>query len=104
VVTQMEIELFPMPDLFAGWLVWAHGRGQPSPPPHRGATMGFDMPDKVTSTARSRRTHHSQRVHGRELVIVDAALLTTEHPGSDLLEPLRDLDPEFDTFAAFPQL
>jgi hypothetical protein len=41
-------------------------------------------------------------VRGRQLVVVEAAYLGAEGSGAELLRPLRDLAPEFDTFAAVP--
>jgi hypothetical protein len=41
-------------------------------------------------------------LRGRQLVVVEAAFLGDEETGRELLRPLRDLEPELDTFATVP--
>ena len=43
-----------------------------------------------------------ERLRGRSFVLVEAACLATEAEGLELLRPLRDLEPEIDTFAMLP--
>jgi hypothetical protein len=65
-----------------------------------------DLPDTVTSTARLMRFPPNpdvpDAVRGRELVLIEAAMLCDPGTGDRLLRPLRGLRPHLDTFAAAP--
>ena len=101
VVTELEIALYPVVEAYAGWLIW---------PMHRSAdVLGAwaawtrSAPDDVTSIGRLLQIppfpELPDALRGRQLVAVEAAYLGDEASGRELLEPLRALEPEIDTFA-----
>jgi hypothetical protein len=104
VVTELELELFPVPELYAGVLFW---------PQERAAEVleawyawAANLPDEMTSMGRLLNVPPLEEipepVRGRSFVMVEAAWLGDEAGGSDLLAPLRELQPEMDTFAMIP--
>ena len=64
------------------------------------------VPDEVTSVGRLLQVPPlpdiPEPLRGRRLVVVEAAMLMDEDEASTLLEPLRKLGPEMDTFATIP--
>jgi FAD/FMN-containing dehydrogenase len=104
VVTELEFTLHPVADLYAGWLVW--------PLAQAGSVLAAwldwlaDIPETVTSTFRLMRYPPipalPDAVRGRDLLLVEAAILGDDETGDRLLRPLRALRPELDTFAAAP--
>ena len=65
-----------------------------------------DAPEEVTSVGRMLQIppipEMPEPLRGRQVVVVEAAFLGTEDEGRELLRPLRDLEPELDTFATVP--
>jgi hypothetical protein len=65
-----------------------------------------DAPEEVTSVGRMLQIppipEMPEPLRGRQVVVVEAAFLGTEEDGRELLRPLRDLEPELDTFATVP--
>ncbi len=65
-----------------------------------------DVPETVTSVGRLLRIppfpELPEPIRGRAFVVVEAAYLGDEASGAELLRPLRDLDPELDTFSTIP--
>ena len=104
VVTAIEFALYPVEQLYAGWLIWPWERA-----PEvigRWADWIHDVPDTITSLARILRLPPApfipEPLRGRDLVVVEAAYLGEEQRGTELLRPLRELTPELDTFATIP--
>jgi FAD/FMN-containing dehydrogenase len=104
VVTSIELELFDVPDVYAGWLAWPMYRAREIL--SEWSRWVATLPDEVTSVARLIRVPDMpaipDSVRGSDLLVIDAAMLTPEPAGSTLLEPIRRLAPEIDTFAPVP--
>lgn len=104
VVTEVELALYPVAEVFAGWLIWPMERA--------GEVLGAwaewteDAPEEVTSIGRLLQIppipEMPELLRGRQVVVVEAAYLGDEASGRALLRPLLELDPELDTFAVGP--
>ncbi|TDD72001.1 FAD-binding oxidoreductase [Jiangella aurantiaca] len=104
VVTALEFRLYPIPTAYAGMLVfdWTHAaRVLP-----RWAEWAVAAPDAVTTSFRILQLppfpEIPEPVRGRQLVVINGAVLADEARAVAILEPLRDLGPELDTFATVP--
>jgi FAD binding domain/Berberine and berberine like len=104
VVTALEFELYPVPELYAGMLAWPWERS--AEVLHAWREWVADLPDEMSTWARVLQLPPlptiPEVVRGRQLVIVEAAYLGTPGAGIEVLGPLRDLGPELDTFAPVP--
>jgi FAD/FMN-containing dehydrogenase len=104
VVTALEFELYPVPDLYAGMLAWPWERT--AEVLHAWGEWVSGLPTEMSTWARVLQVPPlpdvPEPVRGRQLVVVEAAYLGDEGSGGDLLQPLRDLAPELDTFASVP--
>jgi UDP-N-acetylenolpyruvoylglucosamine reductase len=104
VVTEVEIALYPVSELYAGWLIWPAERAQEV----LGAWAEWtrEAPEEVTSVGRLLQIppipEMPEPLRGRQLVVVEAAYLGDESRGRELLAPLRELGPEIDTFGMIP--
>ena len=104
VVTEVEIALYPVSELYAGWLVWPAERAEEV----LGAWAEWtrEAPEEVTSVGRVLPIppipEMPEPLRGRQLVVVEAAYLGGESRGRELLAPLRELGPEIDTFGMIP--
>jgi FAD/FMN-containing dehydrogenase len=104
IVTELQIALYPVSEVYAGWLIWPVDRAAEV----LGAWAEWtqDAPDEVTSVGRLLQIppipEMPEPLRGRQFVVVEATLLGTEDAGRELLRPLRDLGPELDTFATVP--
>jgi FAD/FMN-containing dehydrogenase len=100
IVTAMEIALHPVPDLYAGAMFWPIERS--SEVLHAWREWTQTAPDAVTSSARILRLPPlpdiPEFLRGREFVTIDAAVLGTRAYGAEVVQALRDLGPEIDTF------
>ena len=104
VVTAIEFALYPVSELYAGWLIWDIE--------HAGEVLRAwsewtkTLPDEVTSIGRILQLPPipdiPEPLRGRRLVVVEAAILSAAGERDALLEPLRALAPEMDTFAVIP--
>ena len=104
VVTEVEIALYPVTEVYAGWLVWPMERAA--------AVLGTwaawtrDLPEEVTSVGRLLQLppipEIPELLRGRQVAVVEAAYLGGEAAGRALLQPLLALEPELDTFATVP--
>jgi FAD/FMN-containing dehydrogenase len=101
VVTALELELFPVRELYAGVLFWPQERAPEVLEAWRAWTEG--APEEMSSLGRLLNVppleHIPEPVRGRSFVVVEAAWLGDEASGSQQLAVLRGLDPEMDTFA-----
>jgi FAD/FMN-containing dehydrogenase len=106
VVTALEFRLYPVEELYAGWLVWPWERSQEVI--ERWVEWTGTTPDEVTSMVRIMQLPPIDEVpeflRGRQIVVVSAAFLGSQADGESLLEPLRALEPEIDTFATIEPL
>ena len=104
VVTELELELFPVRELYAGVLFWPQERAAEVLPAWRAWTAG--VPEEMTSLGRLLNVPPLEEipepVRGRSFVVVEAAWLGDEAGGSEQLTPLRELGPEMDTFGMIP--
>ena len=104
VVTAIEFKLFPVEQVFAGWLIWPWEESE------RVLTAWRDWtettPDEITSVGRILQLPPIEIIpeplRGRNLVVVEIAYLGDEESGRGLLQPLLELEPEMSTLATMP--
>lgn len=104
VVVALEIALLPYADVVAGMLLWDRER---SPEVLRAwAAWTREVPDSVTTSLRVLSFPPLPELppflSGRQLVIIDGAVLEDDDRAAELLAPLRALEPEMDTFGRIP--
>jgi FAD/FMN-containing dehydrogenase/enamine deaminase RidA (YjgF/YER057c/UK114 family) len=104
IVVAMEIALLPYADVYAGMLLWDRER---APEVVRAwAAWTRTTPDSVTTSLRVMSFPPLPELppflSGRQLVIVDGAVLEDDDRAAELLAPLRALSPEMDTFGRIP--
>ena len=100
-VTAIELELFPVAEIYAGALFWPIGRA--------GEILNAwrewveTAPDECESLGRMLQLPDVPflpvHVRGRSFVLVEAAFIGTADEGAALVQRLRDLGPEIDTVA-----
>lgn len=104
VVTALELELFPIRELYGGVLFWPQERAAEVLEAWREWAAG--VPDEMTSLGRLLNVppleELPEALRGRSFVVVEAAWLGDEADGSEQLTALRELGPEIDTFAMMP--
>jgi FAD/FMN-containing dehydrogenase len=108
VVTAIEFRLFPLTQVYAGWLAWdwRHAHSVLD----AWAEWTRTTPDEVTTSARILQLpplpELPEPIRGRQLVVIDGAILGDAGTAAGLLQPLRGLRPELDTFGpmALPDL
>jgi FAD/FMN-containing dehydrogenase len=104
VVTAMEIALYPVPELYAGAMWWPWERA--SEVMHAWREWTRTVPDEVTSSARIMQIPPIPEIpeflRGRNFVTIDAAILGNRAFGAEIVQALRDLEPEIDTFDMVP--
>lgn len=104
IVTAFEFALYPLETVYAGRMVWdiehadrvvrAWARWAPTAPDEVTTSMRIlNLPDAPEVPA---------PVRGRPVVCLDGAALGAEAAASNLIAPLRALQPEVDTFASVP--
>ena len=103
-VTALEFTLYPIADAYAGMLVW--DRAQVDAVVREWARWSASAPDEATTSLRVMSfppmPELPEFIRGRQLVIIDGAMLADDATAESLLEPLRALAPEMDTFARVP--
>jgi FAD binding domain/Berberine and berberine like len=103
-VTSLEFELFPVPELYAGMFVWPWERT--SDVFHAWREWISGQPDEISGCVRVLRLPPIDLIpepfRGRDLAVVEAAYLGDQASGSELVQPLRELGPEMDTFQMVP--
>ncbi len=104
VVTALEFGLLPVTDVYGGMLLWDREHA-----PEVLATWAAwtrDLPDSVTTAIRVMSFPPLPELppflSGRQLVVVDGAVLESDERAVEILAPLRALAPEMDTFARMP--
>ncbi len=104
VVTALEFDLFPVTEVYAGMLLFPWERS--AEVLHAWNELLPSLPDELTSLARILQVPDMpevpEMVRGGKFAGVEAAFLGTEEEGAKLLEPLRALGPDIDTFAMVP--
>ena len=104
VVTALEFGLLPLTDVYAGMLLWDRER---APEVVRAwAAWTREVPDSVTTAIRVMSLPPLPELppflRGRQLVVIDGAVLESDERAAELLAPLRGLSPEVDTFGRMP--
>jgi FAD/FMN-containing dehydrogenase len=104
IVTALEFELLPIPEVFAGALFFpAERAGEVFGAWHE---LTATAPDEVTSLARIMNfpplPDVPEPLRGGSFAIVEAVALLPEAEATGLLAPLRGLGPAMDTFAVQP--
>ena len=104
IVTALEFGLLPIADAYAGMLLWPGDRA--ADVAHAWAEWSRTVPDSVTTAFRVMSFPPLPELppflSGRQLVVVDGALLESDERAAELLAPLQALEPEMDTFARVP--
>lgn len=100
VITSVEIELHDVGRPYAGLMLWDIDRADEVL--RAWAAWCETAPESVTTSFRIMRfpemPHLPPFLNGRAVVILDGAVIGTEEEARPLLEPLRALAPELDTF------
>jgi FAD/FMN-containing dehydrogenase len=104
VVTAIEFRLYPITDVYAGMLLWDRER---APEVVRAwAQWSATAPDEVTTSLRVMSfppiPELPEFLRGRQLVVIDGAVLADDTTAEPVLAPLRALGPEMDTFSRVP--
>jgi FAD/FMN-containing dehydrogenase len=101
ILTALEVELYSIPDIYAGVLFFPWERS--SEVLHAWLEWTATVPEEVTSVGRILQFPPLEEIpeplRGAKFAIVEAVYMGDEASGSDLLKPLRDLGPAMDTFA-----
>jgi hypothetical protein len=102
VVTAIELELYPTPELYAGAMFWPVERAGEVLRAWRDWTV--TVPNEVTSVGRILHfppfPDIPEPMRGKSFAIVEAVFVGSEDEGKALVAPLRALEPAMDTFAA----
>ncbi len=103
-VTAIELELFPVAEIYAGVLFWPIERATEILNAWR--EWIETVPDACGSIGRMLQLPDApflpDHVRGRSFVLVEVAFIGATSDGAALLQPLRDLGPEMDTVAMMP--
>ena len=104
VVVAMEIGLYPVEELVAGMLIWPWERS--TDVLTRYVEWAENAPKTVSASARMLQIPPlpdiPEELRGRQIVVIDGAVLGTEDEANAILAPLRELGPEIDTFGTVP--
>jgi hypothetical protein len=104
VVTALEMQLYPVRELYAGDLFFPIQRT--AEVLHAWREWTTSAPDDVTSIAHILRLpplpELPEALRGRAFAIVEAAYVGDAGSGAELIQPLRRLGPDMDTFAMIP--
>ncbi|MBI5104404.1 MAG: FAD-binding oxidoreductase [Solirubrobacterales bacterium] len=104
VVTAIEVQLHPVPELYAGWLVFPAERTAEVFTAWRAWTD--TVPEEVTSTVRYLQLPPipdiPEPMRGARIAVVEAAILASPERGAELIAPIRELGPIMDSFDAMP--
>ncbi|WP_275693220.1 FAD-binding protein [Nocardioides sp. TF02-7] len=104
VVVAVEIALLPYADVVAGMLLWDRERAPEVLPAWLAWTRS--APESATTSLRVMSFPPLPELPpflaGRDVVVVDGAVLEDDDRAAELLAPLRALAPEIDTFGRVP--
>src|SRR6185437_7397635 len=104
IVTAVEIQLFPISEVYAGVLFFPWERSAEVLQAWREWTE--TVPDEMTSVGRILQFPPFEQIpeplRGNSFVLVEAFFLGSEEDGAELLAPLRALGPAIDTVAMVP--
>jgi len=103
-VTSVEVELLEVREVYAGVVFFPWERSAEVLQAWR--EWAATAPDEVTSVGRILQLpplpHLPEHLRGRQFAAVDAVVLGDERFGREVMEPLRRLGPEIDTFGMRP--
>ena len=103
-MTAIEFRLYPLTEVYAGWLLFPFERA--GEVLHAWREWVETVPETVTSVGRLLQLPPipdiSEPLHGKSFVVVEAACTIPEVEAEELLRPLRALEPVLDTFALVP--
>src|SRR3954453_2129167 len=101
VVTALEFDLFPAPELYAGALFFPFERA-PEVMHAWHELVSAGLPEEITTAARGYQFPPipalPEFLRGRSFTVVQAAYLGSARDGAELLSPLTDLGPDTNTF------
>jgi hypothetical protein len=104
VVTALEFDLLPITTAFAGMLVWDWVHAARVLPVW--AAWARDAPEQATTVARLLQAPDlpalPHGIRGRQVLVIDGAVLGAAEVAAAVLAPLRALRPEMDTFHVAP--
>jgi FAD/FMN-containing dehydrogenase len=104
VVTALEIQLYPIQEVYAGVLFFPWERSREVL--HAWLEWTRTVPDEVTSVGRILQfpplPELPEPLRGESFVVVEAVVIADETEGAELMRPLRALGPAMDTFAMVP--
>jgi FAD/FMN-containing dehydrogenase len=104
VLTAIEFRLFPIEQVYAGWLIWPWEQSEEVLTAWRDWTE--TTPDEVTSLGRILQLPPIELIpeplRGRNIVVVEVCYLGDEESGRELLAPLLEIEPELSTLATMP--
>lgn len=100
VVTAIELRMFDFTTAYGGMLFWDVTHAEDVL--RTWSAWAVDAPDEVTTAFRILRLpplpEVPEIVRGRDLVVIDGAVLADDETARQILAPLRALEPEVDTF------
>ncbi|MDX6485602.1 MAG: hypothetical protein QOF43_755, partial [Gaiellaceae bacterium] len=104
IVTALELQLFPLTEVYAGTLFFPLERA--GEVLEAWIDLTRDAPDELMSVGRIMRFPDfpdvPEPVRGKGFALVEAVLIGAESQGAELLRPLRELQPAMDTFRVMP--
>jgi len=106
VVTAVEIDLLPYADVVAGMLAWDYSRAAEVLPAWR--DWAATAPESATTSLRIMHLPDIPELPpflaGRSLITIDGAIVADDDEALRILEPLRLLAPEIDSFHRIPTM
>ena len=104
IVTAMEFKLFDIQTVYAGMLMWDQQHAAKVLPVW--AKWTESAPDCVTTSFRLLNLpplpELPEFIRGRQLIVIDGAVLAEDAEAEGIIAELRALEPELDTFARVP--
>ncbi|HET9289013.1 MAG TPA: FAD-binding oxidoreductase [Gaiella sp.] len=104
VVTSLEVQLYAIPEVYAGVLFFPWERS--SEVLHAWLDWTRTVPEEITSVGRILQfpplPELPETLRGGKFAVVEAVFIGAEKDGAKMLEPLRALGPSMDTFAMVP--
>ena len=104
VVVAMEIALYEVEELVAGMMIWPWERSEEVLTAY--VEWAETAPNSVSASARMLQIPPlpdiPEFLRGRQIVVIDGAVLGSEDEANEILAPFRALGPEIDTFGTVP--
>ncbi len=100
IVVTLEVRLFPIADAYAGMMLWPLESAETVV--EAWTAWCATAPEEATTSLRAMRFPPIPELppflSGREVLVLDGALLLSDEAAAGLLAPFRELEPEMDTF------